>query len=139
VTVAVVSCDRCGGRFNYVYVPGVSFRAVRGPGGRRSFRCPLCDQRASFPLGTTSSDPRLPTFEDPVGAREFASGGMFLAGTAVLVTVPISGVSPPDALTAGTFGLALLIAGLALLANGLIRGRMVGLTPPAAPASTPTG
>jgi hypothetical protein len=40
-------CPKCGGSFDYEYVPGVSFTAIR-LGNYRYMRCPICQKFSKF-------------------------------------------------------------------------------------------
>jgi hypothetical protein len=42
-------CPKCGGEFDYEFVPGASFTALR-LGNARFMRCPLCHKFATFPM-----------------------------------------------------------------------------------------
>jgi hypothetical protein len=47
-----LTCPRCHQTFDYDYVPGASFTAVR-LGTSRYMRCPLCRRRSTFDLVST--------------------------------------------------------------------------------------
>lgn len=44
-----VRCSKCGGEFDYQYIPGASFTAVR-LWDRRYMACPLCHRWSVFRL-----------------------------------------------------------------------------------------
>lgn len=72
MTTAITECPACHYRFNYEYIPGFSFHAIR-LGNKRIFRCPKCRELHKFPLTDHGSDPSLPTQGDTaevgIGAR----------------------------------------------------------------------
>ena len=47
-------CPKCGGTFDYEFVPGVSFTAIR-LGTSRYMRCPICQKFSMFKM--TGFDP----------------------------------------------------------------------------------
>jgi hypothetical protein len=44
-----LQCPKCGGEFDYVYIPGISFTSIR-MGGSRLLRCPVCGKSSVFDL-----------------------------------------------------------------------------------------
>ncbi|MGA9840248.1 MAG: hypothetical protein WBF81_08715 [Thermoplasmata archaeon] len=42
-------CPKCGGAFDYDFVPGVSFTAIR-LGDSRYMRCPICQKFSVFKM-----------------------------------------------------------------------------------------
>jgi hypothetical protein len=60
-----LTCPKCGGEFDYEYVPGASFTALR-LGSSRYMRCPLCrhfsvfSMRGSPPMAGTPQAGDLP-------------------------------------------------------------------------------
>jgi hypothetical protein len=42
-----LTCPKCGGSFDYEFIPGASFSAIR-LGTSRYMRCPLCHKFAVF-------------------------------------------------------------------------------------------
>lgn len=59
-----LKCPKCGGEFDYEFVPGGSFTAIR-LGTSRYMRCPLCHKFSVFSLKT-------PPAGDPPGDATLA-------------------------------------------------------------------
>jgi hypothetical protein len=55
-----LTCPKCGGTFDYEYVPGASFTAVR-LGSSRYLACPVCHRWSTFDL----SERRRPVAPPP--------------------------------------------------------------------------
>jgi hypothetical protein len=60
-----LKCPKCGGEFDYEFVPGASFTAIR-LGTSRYMRCPLCHKFSVFSMkvtdpsaGSTPAEPPL--------------------------------------------------------------------------------
>ena len=93
-----LTCPNCGFRFNYRYLPGASFTAVRMSAGR-AFRCPKCGNRAFFQLTVQAPEAALPTFEDPVLAGLpmvlLVAGGVtvLLYAASLYLSPPLSGIA----------------------------------------------
>jgi hypothetical protein len=51
-----LKCPKCGGEFDYEFVPGASFTAIR-LGTSRYMRCPLCHKFAVFSLKPPAEPP----------------------------------------------------------------------------------
>ncbi len=56
VRLSHLQCPKCGAGFDYAWVPGVSFTAIR-LGRSRSFACPVCGQWSVFDIWDTKVDP----------------------------------------------------------------------------------
>ncbi|MGA8542855.1 MAG: hypothetical protein WB947_04860 [Thermoplasmata archaeon] len=66
-----MQCSKCGGTFDYEYVPGASLTALR-LGNARYMRCPICQKFSKFPM--TGPEPSnlpsgAPPPEDAEGLR----------------------------------------------------------------------
>ena len=48
-------CPKCGGEFDYEFVPGASFTAIR-LWNARYMRCPLCHEFALFKMSQSDLD-----------------------------------------------------------------------------------
>lgn len=55
-----VTCPKCGGSFDYEFVPMASMTAIR-LGRSRYMRCPLCHRYALIRLYGTGSEPVPPS------------------------------------------------------------------------------
>jgi len=58
-----LTCPKCGGEFDYEFVPGASFTAIR-LGTSRYMRCPLCRKFSVFSMKAappSSAAATLPT------------------------------------------------------------------------------
>jgi len=62
-TASRVECPHCHFKFNYEFIPGVSFYSIR-LGTHRLFRCPNCKELHTFKITNFHSDPSLPTYGD---------------------------------------------------------------------------
>ena len=63
LTTSIVECPHCHYRFNYEFIPGASFAAIRlGP--VRIFKCPNCKELHNFRISHFGTDPSLPTHGD---------------------------------------------------------------------------
>ena len=93
-----LTCPDCAFRFNYRYLPGASFTAVR-LGTGRAFRCPRCGERELFQLTVQAPEAALPTFEDPVLAGLprvlLVAGGatVLLYSASLYLSPPLSGIA----------------------------------------------
>jgi hypothetical protein len=57
VQLSHLKCEKCGGEFDYAWVPFGSFTAIRlGPS--RYFACPICNKRSVFDIWDTRVDPK---------------------------------------------------------------------------------
>ena len=75
LTTSIVECPHCHYRFNYEFIPGASFVAIRlGP--VRIFKCPNCKELHNFRISHFGTDPSLPTYGDN---SETSIGGKILA------------------------------------------------------------
>lgn len=63
MTTAIVECPHCHYRFNYEFIPGASFHAMR-LGKQRIFKCPNCKDLHKFNITHFGNDPSLPTHGD---------------------------------------------------------------------------
>ncbi len=132
-----LTCPKCGGSFDYEYVPGASLTAVR-LGGSRYMRCPLCHQWSVFRL-SAAEVPARPGLDEPSasaatpivsgsGVRRFSDVPSALGGAIVLgglvVAIVLSALllpRPEPAIAAIVVGL-IAIVGLAYL--WFARGRL---------------
>jgi hypothetical protein len=62
-SAALVKCPHCNSKFNYEFIPGVSFYSIR-LGTHRLFKCPNCKELHTFKVTNFHSDPSLPTYGD---------------------------------------------------------------------------
>ena len=58
-----LTCPKCGKQFDYNWVPGGSFTAVR-LGYERYLRCPHCGQRSTFDIFSTRIKNQPPADDD---------------------------------------------------------------------------
>ena len=63
MVTAVCECYKCNYRFNYEYIPGVSYHSIR-LGNKRIFRCPKCKTLQKFDLTDKGPDKSLKTYGD---------------------------------------------------------------------------
>jgi hypothetical protein len=123
-------CPKCQFSFHYEYYPGVSLTAVR-LGGSRLFRCPHCNQWATFPLrvGGLPAEPDrssgmplgLPSFSDAENTRRWFP--ILILPLVVVVALLLFGVIG----TTGTSPYLFLAAGAILVAialGNLLFGRL---------------
>ena len=61
--ISTVKCSNCHNKFNYEFIGGASFHAIR-LWNRRIFKCPICKALRSFNIADRGSDPTLPTYRD---------------------------------------------------------------------------
>jgi hypothetical protein len=54
-------CSKCGGSFDYEYIPGASLTAIR-LGNARYMRCPICQRFSVFKM----TGPEAPLARSPV-------------------------------------------------------------------------
>ena len=112
-----LTCPECGRTFDYSYVPGASFTAVR-LGSRRYFACPLCGKRSLFdlrspvPAGPTRAE--VPRVSDSAHVRVWLP--LFLvpvvvATTALALLLP----RPEPAILASSIGVVIVAVGCILL------------------------
>jgi hypothetical protein len=75
VTTSIVECPHCHYKFNYEFIPGVSFYSLR-LGTQRLFRCPHCKELHRFSITHFGTDSSLPTYGDNaetgIGGRTWA-------------------------------------------------------------------
>ena len=75
MTNSIVECPHCHYKFNYEFIPGVSFTSIRlGPA--RIFKCPNCKELHKFNINHFGTDPSLPTHGDNA---ETSIGGKSIA------------------------------------------------------------
>jgi hypothetical protein len=55
-----LTCPKCGGQFDYEFVPSASFTAIR-LGNSRYTRCPLCRKFATFRMTGPGTNPSKET------------------------------------------------------------------------------
>jgi hypothetical protein len=87
MTTSIVVCPHCHYKFNYEFIPGVSFYSLRlGP--QRVFKCPNCKHLHRFNVTHFGIDPSLPTHGDNsetgIGAKVW---GLLLGPTIVIIAV----------------------------------------------------
>ena len=63
MTTSVCKCYKCNYKFNYEYIPGVSYHSIR-LGNKRIFRCPKCKTLQKFDLSNKGPDDSLKTYGD---------------------------------------------------------------------------
>ena len=97
MTVSIVECSRCQGRFNFEWSWGASASSLKF-GTRSIFKCPLCKELSSFNLANRGRDSSLPTYNEMqvgVGGRIW---GLLLGPFLVLLAagVVLLAVTPPS-------------------------------------------
>lgn len=101
-----MECPHCHYRFNYEFIPGASFAAIRlGP--VRIFKCPNCKELHNFRISHFGTDPSLPTHGDN---SETAVGGRIWA----LLLAPLFALVALAYLLLFTVGLVVFVIPLAL-------------------------
>jgi len=63
MTVSILECSKCHGRFNYEWSWGASPSSIK-QGNKSIFKCPICKELNSFDLAARGRDPTLPTYND---------------------------------------------------------------------------
>jgi len=63
MTVSILECPKCHGRFNYEWSWGASPSSIKH-GNKSIFKCPICKELNSFDLAARGRDPALPTYND---------------------------------------------------------------------------
>ncbi|MGA2385614.1 MAG: hypothetical protein ABSG33_03675 [Candidatus Bathyarchaeia archaeon] len=63
MTTSIVECPHCHYRFNYEFIPSVSFYSIR-LGTQRILKCPQCRDLHRFNVTHIGTDPSLPTHGD---------------------------------------------------------------------------
>ncbi len=85
MTISIVECPHCHYKFNYEFIPSVSFYSLR-IGTQRIFKCPNCKELHKFNVTHFGTDPMLPTHGDNsetgIGGRMWA---LLLAPLAALI------------------------------------------------------
>jgi hypothetical protein len=84
-----LTCPKCGGQFDYEFVPGGSVTAVR-LGTSRYLRCPLCHRFATFRVfgeGTRVPDAEAPGGTLPTQVRRFSDVRATLVSIYVVIGV----------------------------------------------------
>ena len=107
---AHLRCPKCGGTFDYEYLPGGSFSAVR-LGTHRYFRCPLCHRFALFDLRGNPEPTRAsaaPAYSDTRHLLRWLL--VFLLPAAVAVTALALVLPHPEPAEAVGIGGAAVIA-----------------------------
>jgi hypothetical protein len=109
-------CPHCQGEFDYDFVPGMSFTAVR-LGTSRYMRCPLCRRFGVFPLFGSKADGSAPV----PGPQTLPTSGGEAGGT----PGPLAGGSTPhftDRRPLARWGAWLLVPAVLLILSGVLLG-----------------
>ena len=56
--ISLLTCPKCGKPFDYNWVPGASFSALRLGGGNRYLQCPNCHEWSTFDVRSTRASSR---------------------------------------------------------------------------------
>ena len=64
MTVALLECPKCHGRFNYEWSLSGSLGPIRFGLDRSMFKCAICKELNSFDVSYRGRDPALPTYND---------------------------------------------------------------------------
>ncbi|HTW39391.1 MAG TPA: hypothetical protein VMF04_00820 [Thermoplasmata archaeon] len=114
-------CPKCGGTFDYEFVPGASFSAVR-LGTSRYLRCPLCQKFSVFSLA--GPEPPASPSSPASGSPPRYSDVPLLARGTILLLVPFVLLSllaafllprPEPSLAVVLVGVAGFVAGAVLI------------------------
>lgn len=66
IQLSHLKCKKCGGEFDYAYLPGGSLTSIR-LGNSRLLRCPICKKWSIFNIVNTRVDPDAHHCEIRVG------------------------------------------------------------------------
>ena len=96
MTVTILECSKCHGRFNYEFSWGASPSSIKR-GNRAIFKCPICRELNDFDLESKGRDPTLPTFNDlqvGIGGRLWGlllGPFLVLAAIGVVLSITLAG------------------------------------------------
>jgi len=101
MTISVLECSRCHGKFNYEWSRGAAPGSIM-QWNRSIFKCPICKQFNSFSLVNRDRDPTLPSYNDlqvGLGGRTWGLllgpfVGLMITGVALGVTLTESPYYP---------------------------------------------
>ena len=99
MTVSIVECPKCHGRFNYEFSNSNAWGAIYLGSERSIFKCPICKQLSSFDTANRGRDPALPTTNDMVAGVGGKVWGLLLCTIFVFIVTGVIGMSlasPPD-------------------------------------------